>query len=440
MYRSIIFISIFTIAASAQAQTPFRNLEDVWKYADEHNITIKTVKYEYEKSKYAKYQAYCTLLPQVNTTGSYTDNLSLQTTLVPSSLTGGTSGGYKTLQFGQQFVYAGGLNAQMNVLNLQNCFNAKLAMQTEAMNKDSLAGAKKTVYQALANQFYSYLLLREAMRLTEASMLSADSTFQSVKEKFNAGTANKANLDVAELNFKQLSQNFSNAGYQVKISVNNLKSLLGMAEKDTLEIDASLSQSINADVNVQTWGEDPSVNLAYWRTKLTKTQYNVANMAFLPTINIVYNYNTTRSDKTFEPFTGMEGTAAFFPSKFWALQASFPLFNSGNRVFQSKKQWLNYKESVEQFESIKKTSALADANIILNFNKTREALNLGKEMLALSTDNYSHVCNRYNEGLASLDDKLTAFRDFINAQNQYLNNMSDYLVQLYQYKIRQYKF
>src|SRR5580658_10756157 len=112
---SIIITLLFTVLSGfAEAQTVFRSLEEVWRYADVHNITIRTAQYEAEKARYAKDQSYGALLPQVNATGSYTDNTSLQATLIPADLLpGGTPGAYRVLQFGEQFVYAGGVAAQL---------------------------------------------------------------------------------------------------------------------------------------------------------------------------------------------------------------------------------------------------------------------------------------------------------------------------------------
>lgn len=58
----------------------------------------------------------------------------------------------------------------------------------------------------------------------------------------------------------------------------------------------------------------------------------------------------------------------------------------------------------------------------------------------LSYDNYKHISLRYQEGVASLDDRLKAFSDYISYQNQYLNSLSEMLVQLYQIKLRQQSF
>jgi outer membrane protein len=440
MFKKLCSIFILlAFAHTAYGQLVFRSLEDVWKYADQKNITIRTMKFELEKSFYANKQAHSTLLPQVAATGSYTDNVALQTTLIPATLLGGPAGTYKELQFGEQFVYAGGINAQMNVLNLQNVYNARIAQQTTEMNKDSLASTRKFVYQQLATQYYNYLLMQEARQLADQTSMIADSTYQFANNKFKEGTANEASVDLAKLNLERAQQSQISARYQMLTSKNSLKGLLGLSISDSLLINASLNTANDIDAT-GAFTEDLSLKLAAWRTKISLSQYHLSNSAFAPTINIVYNYTTQRYDKTFEPFTGATGIAGWFPAQYWSLQASLPLFTSGSRYFQSKRSKIGYEESMAQYEQAQKQSEINDENIRLNYQRANSVLAKANDVMKLSLDNYRHISYRYQVGLSPIDDRLNAFQNYIDYQNQYLNSLSDLLVQMYQVKLRQQSF
>ena len=437
--KNILIILFLSFCRMADGQVVFTSLEDAWKYADVHNITIITAKYEVEKSLYAKRQSYSALLPQVNATGSYTDNLALQTTLIPGPVLGKPAGTIIPLQFGQQFVYAGGISAQMSILNLQNVYNAQIAKQTEDLNKASLANNRKSVYQQVATQYYSFLLMQEAYDLAAQSANLSDSVFQSMSNKFKEGTVNEGNVDVAKLNFERAQQNEVSAKYQMLTALNNMKALLNLSVKDSLAINASLKENLRGG-GAGTFREDPAIKLAMYQVQINLSQYRAANSAFAPTINVLYNYTTQRFDNTFEPFDGAAGTPSWFPSKYWSLQASIPLFTSGGRLFQSKKNKIALTESKEQYENTLKQSAINDENIRLNYMKAAAVLDKAKDVMNLSFDNYKHISYRYEGGIESIETRLNAFRDYIDYQNQYLNSLSDMLVQLYQVKIRQQAF
>jgi len=117
-----------------------------------------------------------------------------------------------------------------------------------------------------------------------------------------------------------------------------------------------------------------------------------------------------------------------------------PIFTGGSRLFQSRRNKIAYDESVMQYEIAQKQSAINDENIRLNYQKAAAVLSKSEDVMNLSFDNFSHISDRYMEGIAPLDDRLNAFKDYIDYQNQYLNSLSDLLVQLYQVKIRQVNF
>jgi outer membrane protein len=440
MLKKISVVIVGLIASmQASGQVTFNSLEEVWHYADAHSIAILTGKYELRKTGYATKQSYSSILPQVNATGSYTDNIMRQTTLIPGEIGGGPSGSFIPLQFGTQFVYVGGIQAQMSAFNLQNWYATRIAEYTETLYKDSVRSLRRTVYQQVATQYYSYLLMQEAARLADITVSVADSVLEAVSNKYVEGVVDEGNLDVAKLNSERSKQNAINSYYQMLIAKNNLKGFLGMTVADSLVIRDKLDSSKLANLYIQ-FEEDPSIRVAEDRAKMSLSQLKQANAAFAPSFNIVYNVVSQRYDSRFRPFSDATGTAAWFPAQYWALQANLPIFSSGYRWFQSKKMKLNYRENQVLFENTVRQSAINDQNILLNYQRSVEVLKKTRNVMNLGMDNYRHMTYRYDAGLESLENRLRSFRDFIDYQNQYLVSLSDLLVQLYQVKIRQQTF
>ena len=107
---------------------------------------------------------------------------------------------------------------------------------------------------------------------------------------------------------------------------------------------------------------------------------------------------------------------------------------------QTQKSKISWHQSVMQLESAGKQAAIADENLRLSYRKATAILEKSEQIMKAALDNYSHVTYRYNEGLATLDERLTAYSDYITYQNQYLNNLADLLTQVSQVKIRQLSF
>ena len=437
MTRKLLNILILMLVSfQMQGQVVFNSIEDVWKYADGHNVTIRTAEFEVKKSNYATKQSIGSLLPQASLGGTFTDNTALPTTLIPGLIFGGPAGSYKAVQFGQKFIYQGSITAQMDIINLQNWFNVKINKQTEDLNKASLANTKQNIYQEVAKQYYSYFLMDKAALLAEKSRSIADSVYQSVNNKFKQGTVNAANVDQSKINLKKAEQTYITALYQLQTTKNTLKGLLGMSVTDSLIVNSTLIENIIVDDNLP-FKENPFTRISLYQKNISLSQYRASNSSFLPTVSIAYSNSTQQNDSTYRPF---KGGPQWYPAAFWQVKASFPIFTGGSRVFQSEKYKVAYNESKMQYENALKQEAINDENIRLTYRRSVALLQNNEEVMNLSFDNYMHLTYRYEVGAASLDERLTAFSDYINYQNQYLNSLSDMLVQLYQIKIRQQSF
>ncbi len=419
----------------AHGQTTIRSVDELWKYADAHNINIVSAKLEADKAKLAKRISYSALLPQINASGSFTDNTALQTTLIPGAIFGKPDIPFIAAKFGQTYIYNGTIGGQMDVVNLQTVFNARMARATEAYNINNLANTRKSVYQQLASNYYNYLLMKEAERLNIENILVTDSVVQSTNNKFTEGTENEMNLNKAKINLEKIRENLISAQYQMQIAKSNIMALLNLPLKEEYNITDSLEPVKDAASGV--FQEDPATQMAFSLQLVSAAQYKAAKFAFLPTLSIAYNYSTVQNNNEFKPFAN---GVPWYPSSFWSVKANIPLFTGGSRIWQMQKAKLDLEESEAKFEAAMKQADINDANLQLAFRKAKAMVKHAEEVMRLSHENYIHASYRYETGVSNIDDKLKAFSDYIDNQNQYLNQLSDYLLQLYQIKIRQLTF
>ena len=416
-------------------QIVFKSIENVWAYADEHNVTITLAKMDMQKADISQKQAYSPLLPQVSANGTFTDNTSLQTTLISASLTGGPSDVYRQVKFGQQYIYARNISAQMDILNLQSWFNLRVAKYAKEVSSASLANTRKNMYLQLAINYYSFLLMKEAANLAYENTGITDSVYQSVSNKYSSGLANEVSMNTAKINLEKSQINYTTAQYQMMIASNNLKQLLNLSLKDSLVLDETLNKSPEIQDNAA-FHEDPTIRLAMKQMNISRTQYHASQGAFMPTISMSYYAASQKNDTAFNPFSN----TTWFPQSYWSFRLTVPLFTGGSRFWQLKKDKITLQESKIQYDAAQKQSALNDENIRLAYQKAAAAYYKAADVMELYKKNYYHATHRYDEGVISIDDKLTAFADYINYQNQYLNTLSDLLAQLYQIKVRQQSF
>jgi len=376
-------------------------------------------------------------LPTASVQGTFTENTSLQTTLIPAVIFGGPDGTYRAVQFGQKYIYSGAIGAQLDLVNLQTWYSERIAKTTLSVNEASLANTRKQVYQQIAAQYYNVLLMREAATLAQRTSLLTDSVYQSVAHKLEEGTVNKSALDVAELNKERAVRDLATAQYQERISINNLKVLLDLGLKDELNVDDGFLMDKEPTVPPQPFAPDPAAILAIRQVSLSQQELRAAHAAYLPTLSLQYNTSKQQNDNQYRPF---QGGVPWYPANYWTLKASWTILGGGSRWLQVQKSRIAALQAEMQYDAALRQESINDENLRLNAERAKTALRQSRRMMELSLDNYRQITYRNEEGLSTSDDRLSALSDYINYRNQYLNSLSDYCVQLYSIKIRQQNF
>jgi len=416
-------------------QTIVRSIEDVWKYADEHNVSIATSKMDLQKAVISHNQAYSPIMPQVSANGTFTDNTALQTTYLPAEIFGGPAGTYRAVKFGQKYIYSGNITASLDILNVQSWFNIQVAKYSKEVSSASFANTRKNVYQQLAVNYYSYLLMQEAARIAKESADITDTVFQSISNKYQVGLANEVSYNSSKINHERSELNYTTAQYQAIIALNTLKQLLNMSLQDSLQITEKLSREPEVFSNA-VFQEDPNLRLMWKQSQISLAQYRASKFTLAPTLNLSYYNATQQNNNDFKPFE----SGTWFPQTYWTLRLTVPLFTGMSRYWQIKKDAIALQETRMLYESSKKQSAIYDENLRLSYQKAASVFYKSSDVMELYKKNYVHATHRYEEGVISIDDRMTVFSDYITYQKEYLNNLSDLLAQLYQIKVRQQSF
>src|SRR5438128_50036 len=83
----------------------------------------------------------------------------------------------------------------------------------------------------------------EVARLSKQNLHITDSVYQSATNKYKQGAVSEISLNSAKLNLERSQQNEITARYQMATAKNNLRQLLNLALKDSLEVESSLQKT-----------------------------------------------------------------------------------------------------------------------------------------------------------------------------------------------------
>ncbi|MFA5007942.1 MAG: TolC family protein [Candidatus Omnitrophota bacterium] len=244
---AVIFVLVFApmhfgICESGGGPLVVSSLATAIETAFKNNKEIKIQEKELNVARANILGARSEFLPQLNSQASYTHNgtvLNVGSSLINNSKKDlGVVTGYKNdNQLGVslgQIVYNGGANTA----NLrQNQLNLKVAEETLRAKKLDVEFDAKRLY-------YGLLLAYETLRITEELVGQAQLHYENVRDKFKHGTASRFDMLQSKVHVTTLLPELVKARNEVKLIKEDLKKLLGLDMKDTIDVKDMLTYTL----------------------------------------------------------------------------------------------------------------------------------------------------------------------------------------------------
>lgn len=435
--KRLIFIIAALNLTTLNAQQTFRSLEEVWVYADDHNIQVTAGKADQTIAQKNIGLAYGALLPVVTVNGAFTDNIQIRPTLVPAELFGGEPGTFKEEQFGKRYVYNAGVTAQIDILKVQNWFEIKSARYGYEFAAHSLAKTKYDLYSQIANACYTSQLMDEASVLSSENLAISKEIYQTLSRKYSEGQVNEVTINNAQINLKKAEINLSTARQNKLTALNTLKQLLGLLPNDSLrlELNAVVPAISTEEMHFSPYS-GAEIKMAQSDMLMSKANWQAAGASYAPTLSAVYSLERQIAGDDFFNFNNTNN----LPQQYWGLRLTIPILAGNSRSFQNAKARIEFDTKKSQYENAIATTEINDQNLIASYLNASAAFYKAKEILELYKQNDLHANRKMNEGLIPVDERLRTYQDYVTYQNEYLQAMAEYFIQYYSVKIRQKTF
>lgn len=424
-----------SLPVSGQQRT-VRSLEEAWQYANQHNSAIATARSNGKIAEKGVQNAYGHLLPTVAVTGGFTDNLTLQPTLVPASLFGGSPNVFNEVVFGKQFLYNATLSAQLDLLNLPRWNQIKGAKIEQELAQVQQQKTKTNAYTTLANTYYAVLWWRQVVTLTGQNASAADSIWQISQNRFVEGTISEVSLNTARINREKARLSLETARANQIQAEEQLKGFLELPTDEELILAEQLPDQVIALPDSSNFTTHPDVWLAQMQVQKASRSLKTAQSAFSPTLSAIYQGNIQVATNSFLSFEN----ANHLPQQYLGLRLNIPILAGTDRAYQTGVAQLNLLNSQQQYTAVQHQVHHQDQRILQAYASALNAVQKSQQIMKLYAQNDLHAQRRLAEGIIPLDERLRAFSDWIGYQNEYLQHLLDYLNQRIQLTVRQRTF
>ena len=413
---------VFSQSGSSELKLSLKEAQD---YAIQHNKMVITARYEVEESKRAVWETISAALPQVNSSGSFTDNLKLMTTLLPGDFFG-KPGEKVPVTFGSQYNSSASVQASLLLFNAPLYIGIESSKLAGKLSEQNLERSELDTKESVSTAYYLILVSEKSLEILDRNLANLNETLKSTKAMYSAGMAESTDVDQMISNVTMVENSRSSLQRNIELNYNLLRFQLGVPvdtkitltetlDKMTSEIgiEAVLSQEFDHTKNV-------NYRLIEGQEQMSSLMLKSQKASVLPTLAGFYNYGTN----------GMGDNVSdlqWFPNSMTGVQLTVPIFASGLRYTKIKKAQISLDKARNTKAMVTDQLLLQEKQLRYNLVNANLQYKSQKDNVDVSNRVYVSTQNKFKQGVASSLELTQANTIYLQAENNYVTSLLNLL-------------
>jgi len=402
------------------------SVQEAIAYAEKNNVQVKNALIDILVQKEVNREVASAAYPTLSASGSFTDNLKLQTTLLPGEFVGQPAGTFVPVTFGTKYITSGSIDATQLLFDGQVFIGLKARRTSLDWKAKNTEITKETIKANVYKVYYQLVLSKTQIALLDANIALIEKLKQDANVMYENGFAEKLDVDKNDVQLANLKTEKEKVVASVANGYNGLKLLMGMPLSEELILTDSLSEDqikANALQDAAYTYEDRK-EYQYLRLSQKLNLYNVRRYQFskLPTLSLNANYSK-QSQQNELRFNG-----DWFTASYVGLRLSVPIFRGfavNSRIKQAK---LAAQQTDNQLENMKISIDNDIAVAKNNFKTAISIMDYQRKNMELAERVYGQTKKKYEVGTGSQTEINTAQTDLKTAQTNYISSLYDAII------------
>jgi outer membrane protein len=423
-----IIIILLTLPNRVNAQTHGKiafSLKEAQEYAIKHNYDARNNQMDIEASKKKIKESIASGLPQISSSFTYNNNLSLATSLIPNFFAGKPDELIE-VKFGRQH------NASANIRLDQLVFSGSYIVGLQASKsyllfaEQNLEKTQIDIKELVTGTYYLILISEKSKKILDANLANLEQTLYEIKERYKEGFVEATDVDQVQISVTNLKNSIHYIERQVEIAYMLLKFQMGLDLEQKITLTDELEQILNqvdvADLIEQEFDLKDNINYKLLNTQERLTELSLKNekVQYWPTVS-AYWYHTRNAMR--DSFNFFDFREKWYPVTVAGFRVDFPVFRSG---LQKNK----VKQAEVELKKARINKRKASQSLLLEVAQTKKDLATAHENYLNAKENVSLAERVYNVTLIKYREGISSSMDLIQAHNQYLLAESDYITMM----------
>lgn len=418
----------------ARAQTPQNfSLAEAIRYAVEHNLTVTNTQLDAKSADARIREIKAVSLPQVNVSGTFLNNLAIQTVFLPPQFFQlPESAGPQPVRFG--VAYTGSIQGSINQLLFDASYRIglKAADAYRELAQKNTTSSKITIAEQVAKAYYGVLVSQERMKLLDYNIGRLDTLLRETRELNKQGFVEKidvSRLEVQSNNLKTEKQKVLNL---VGLSYYLLKFQMGLGINDPIYLTDQIPQ-LNLDELERTVNSIPAsmdygnrIEFAQLQSQLKLADLDIQNTQkqYFPRLSAFFNYGYNNGRNSF----GDMLTTKWFALSSVGINLSVPVFDGFAKRYRIQQQRITLQKAQNSGELLKNSIDLQVRQSQITLQNNLQSLRTQQSNLELAQEILRVSRIKYKEGVGSNIEVLNAETSSREAQTNYYAALLDFML------------
>jgi len=421
--KKLTFLILLACAISfhGMAQRPY-TLQECIDTALQKSLQLRSDNYDLAKTQAGIGEAYSSLLPSVNASGSYQYYFKLQKQLIPADVFGGAAGKYTATSLSTPQNKSLGIQMNQTLFNASSLIALKAAKVAVGLNELQIRSSKEDLVYNVSATYYNIQSILKQKALVGENLANDEALLTVTSDQFRAGLATQTDLDRLTVQRDNTKASLQNTTNTLEKQYNMLKLLMNVPLESNIAVVQDEYDEAGALVSQQRTDADLTQKTNYQQIlenkKVADLQRRNIKAGYMPTLSLGANYSLSGYNSTANPFTNLNST--WYPSSYVNLSLSIPLFDGFRKKYQIKQQEITlHKYDVQAEQTLQQNRKdVADAYADLKSNYI--TLQSQKRNLALAQKVLTDINTQYKSGLVKLTDAINSQSELETAQNNYI--------------------
>ena len=424
--RSVFFILVCLVSNSAQAQEQFE-LSDCLVFSLSHSPKLKAEKLSQEKESISLYDQKSSFLPQADAFLNYHNYFSdLPTYIFPqpegSNLSGSPSSNPYPIQLGLPYNLNTGFEISQALFDMNFFGNGEIDQHYKAYQDIKLSITEEEVLYQVSTLFYQIAVNEERMLFIDLNLDRLRKLHDIVRLQVDQGFARQTDLDklLVKTSILHSKKNKLNSGIQQQLRY--LKLIMGMDQKDELNIMYDENGSLNTDIISMDNGALLEERMLEEQRALNQMNAKKINADYYPKLQAyaAFLFQAQRDQVNF-----LESNQDWYNIHQWGLKLTVPLMRGFEK--KTKKEVSEIVDAQLAFGMEQKhvQSQLEYENAVGELEVARAEQISQKENVALAERVFKQAETSYEQGTILLMDFLDSEATLRESKMMYATALLD---------------